>query len=319
MTKTFLLLTGAAMALSQTACNAQAKSGDFKKLPSSLQYKIVKDAPGRTAQVGDYMEVHLTNSFKGNRKTDTVLFDTRKMNNNAPVPVMVQAPAFGGDISEAFTLLSEGDSVVLKTPVDSVLKMGFPMMEGVEKGKGQTLNYTVKVVKVRTPAEMQKETAEKSAAQNGVDDKLITEYLAKNNIKAQKTASGIYYKIDNPGSGEALKPGQQITMNYTGKLLNGTPFDSNVDPQFGHVSPFVFALGTGQVIRGWDEGIALFKKGGKGVLYIPSSLAYGERSPGPQIPANSVLIFDVEVVDAGAPAAQPQMPAGHSEHDGHNH
>ena len=204
MTKTFLLLTGAAMALSQTACNAQAKSGDFKKLPSSLQYKIVKDAPGRTAQVGDYMEVHLTNSFKGNRKTDTVLFDTRKMNNNAPVPVMVQAPAFGGDISEAFTLLSEGDSVVLKTPVDSVLKMGFPMMEGVEKGKGQTLNYTVKVVKVRTPAEMQKETAEKSAAQNGVDDKLITEYLAKNNIKAQKTASGIYYKIDNPGSGEAL-------------------------------------------------------------------------------------------------------------------
>ena len=108
-------------------------------------------------------------------------------------------------------------------------------------------------------------------------------------------------------------------MNYTGKLLIGTPFDSNVDPQFGHVSPFVFALGTGQVIRGWDEGIALFKKGGKGVLYIPSSLAYGERSPGPQIPANSVLIFDVEVVDAGAPAAQPQMPAGHSEHDGHNH
>lgn len=319
MNKTFLLLTGAVIALSQTACNAQAKNSDFKKLPSTLQYKIVNDAPGRTAQVGDYMEVHLTNSFKGGRKTDTVLFDTRKMNNNMPVPVMVQAPAFGGDISEAFLMLSEGDSVVIKAPLDSMLKVGFPMIPGAEKDKKQTVDYFIKVVKLRTQAEMQKETAAKSAQQNGVDDKLITDYLAKNNIKAQKTASGIYYKIDNPGTGPALQQGQQITMNYTGKLLNGTPFDSNVDPQFGHVQPFVFGLGVGQVIRGWDEGIALFKKGGKGTLYIPSSLAYGERSPGPQIPANSVLIFDVEVVDAAAPAAQPQMPAGHNEHDGHNH
>ncbi len=319
MNKTLLLLTGAVIALSQTACNAQAKNGGFKKLPSSLQYKIVKDVPGRTAQQGDYMEVNLVNSFKGSRKTDTVLFDTRKMNNNTPVPVMVQKPAFGGDISEAFTLLSEGDSIIIKAPLDSMLKVGFPMLPGAEKDKGQTVDYYIKVVKLRTAAEMQKETAEKSAKQNGIDDKLIQEYLTKNNIKAQKTASGIYYKIDKPGAGESLQPGQQITMNYTGKLLNGTPFDSNVDPQFGHVQPFVFGLGVGQVIRGWDEGIALFKKGGKGVLYIPSSLAYGERSPGPQIPANSVLIFDVEVVDAAAASAAPQMPQGHSEHDGHQH
>jgi FKBP-type peptidyl-prolyl cis-trans isomerase len=319
MNKMTLTLLGATVALSQASCNAQ--SAGFKKLPSSLQYKLVKDAPGRTAQVGDYMEIHLINSFKGSRKTDTVMFDTRKMNNNMPVPVMVQKPSFGGDIAEAFPMLSEGDSIVLKTPIDSVLKMGFPMMAGVEKGKGQTLDYYIKVVKVRTQAEMQKETAEKASKQNVIDDQLLRDYFTKNNIKAQKTASGLYYRIDNPGTGAALQTGQQITMNYTGKLLDGTPFDSNVDPQFGHVSPFVFALGTGGVIKGWDEGIALFKKGGKGVLYIPSSLAYGERSPSPAIPASSVLVFDVEVVDAGA--AQPQMqmtaPEGHSEHDGHNH
>ena len=323
MNKTTLLLTGALFALTQTSCDAQGKGG-FTKLPSTLQYKIVKDVPGRKAQLGDYMEIHLQNSFKGNRKTDTVMFDTRKLNNNMPVPVMIQKAAFGGDIAEAFTMLSEGDSAVLRTPVDSVLKMGFPMMPGVEKGKGQTLDYFIQVVKVRTAAEMQKETADKASKQNGVDDKLIVDFLKQNNIQAQKTASGIYYKIDQPGSGAALQQGQQITMNYTGKLLNGTPFDSNVDPKFSHVQPFNFALGMGQVIKGWDEGIALFKKGGKGTLYIPSPLAYADRSPSPNIPANSVLIFDVEVVDVAAASQQPQIQmapqgGGHSDHDGHQH
>jgi FKBP-type peptidyl-prolyl cis-trans isomerase len=87
-------------------------------------------------------------------------------------------------------------------------------------------------------------------------------------------------------------------MNYTGMTLAGAKFDSNVDPQFNHVQPFWFNLGMGQVIKGWDEGIALMPKGSKGTLYIPSTLAYGAQSPSPLIPANSVLVFDVEVVDA---------------------
>ena len=86
-------------------------------------------------------------------------------------------------------------------------------------------------------------------------------------------------------------------MNYTGRLLNGTSFDSNVDPQFKHQEPFSFMLGRNRVIRGWDEGLTLLNKGAKATFYIPSNLAYGPNSPSPAIPANSVLIFDIELID----------------------
>lgn len=92
------------------------------------------------------------------------------------------------------------------------------------------------------------------------------------------------------------KAGDRLSMNYTGRFIDGTAFDSNVDPKFGHVEPFVFTLGTGQVIAGWDEGLVGMKIGEKKTLTIPPEKAYGSRQVGP-IPANSTLIFDVELVD----------------------
>lgn len=290
----FLLVTN-------SACNAQ--NGGFKKTAGGLEYKIVKDVPGtQKANVGDYMEFHIF-SHVG----DSVLFDSRKMNNNQPVPFQVQAPAFKGDLGEGFPLLSAGDSAVFRVSVDSIIKAGNQLPAYMQKGKGMKIEYAIQVVKVQTQAQMQAEAQEKAAKQSGVDDKLIQDYLAKNNIKATKTASGLYYKIDKPGSGANAAPGQSITMNYTGTTLDGKKFDSNVDPQFQHVQPFTFTLGQGQVIRGWDEGVALLNKGAKGTLYIPSPLAYGAQSPSPAIAPNSVLIFDVEVKDIAA-AQAPQQP-----------
>ena len=92
------------------------------------------------------------------------------------------------------------------------------------------------------------------------------------------------------------KNGDVLTMNYTGKLTNGTVFDSNVDPKFGHVEPFTFTLGAGQVITGWDEGLVGMKVGEKRTLNIPPEKGYGNRAVS-SIPANSTLIFDVELVD----------------------
>jgi len=92
------------------------------------------------------------------------------------------------------------------------------------------------------------------------------------------------------------KNGDVLTMNYTGKLTNGTVFDSNVDPKFGHVEPFTFTLGAGQVIAGWDEGLVGMKVGDKKTLTIPPEKGYGNRAVS-IIPANSTLIFDVELVD----------------------
>ena len=92
-----------------------------------------------------------------------------------------------------------------------------------------------------------------------------------------------------------MKPqaGQRVKVHYTGKLLDGTVFDSSVE----RGEPFEFALGAGQVIKGWDEGIALMSKGEKGILYIPYDLAYGQMGAGGVIPPYANLIFEVELID----------------------
>ncbi|HUC88939.1 MAG TPA: FKBP-type peptidyl-prolyl cis-trans isomerase [Candidatus Paceibacterota bacterium] len=94
---------------------------------------------------------------------------------------------------------------------------------------------------------------------------------------------------------QTAKNGDTLVMNYTGRLTNGTVFDSNVDPKFGHVEPFTFVLGAGQVIKGWDEGLVGMKVGEKKTLTIPPEKGYGAQAVG-SIPANSTLIFDVELV-----------------------
>lgn len=92
------------------------------------------------------------------------------------------------------------------------------------------------------------------------------------------------------------KAGDVLVMNYTGRLENGTVFDSNVLPEFNHVQPFEFILGAGQVIQGWDEGLVGMKIGDKKTLVIPPEKGYGDRAVGNIIPANSTLIFEVELV-----------------------
>jgi len=105
------------------------------------------------------------------------------------------------------------------------------------------------------------------------------------------TPSGLQYKIMKSGTGDSPKPNDKVKVHYHGTLINGTVFDSSV--QRGE--PIVFPVGA--VIPGWVEALQLMKVGDKWQLFIPARLAYGERSPGPAIPPNSVLIFEVELLD----------------------
>src|SRR5713101_3829578 len=108
-----------------------------------------------------------------------------------------------------------------------------------------------------------------------------------------KTASGLEYWDIKVGTGAVAQSGKHVKVDYTGWLTNGKKFDSSV----GTGRPFDFMLGAGQVIKGWDEGIAGMKVGGKRQLRIPPNLAYGAAGYPPVIPANSTLIFDVQLVD----------------------
>lgn len=107
-----------------------------------------------------------------------------------------------------------------------------------------------------------------------------------------KTASGLEYIEVTAGTGEQAKAGQTVKVHYTGKFQDGQVFDSSVC----HGQPYEFKLGARQVIKGWDEGIALMKVGGKAQLVLPPDLAYGERGAGGVIPPNATLVFDVELL-----------------------
>lgn len=281
-------------ALGLLAIGTAAHAQTMQTLPSGIEYKFLKDAPGAQYPVaGNFIEANLITRLG---EDGTILFDSRTMNENKPVQFQVQAPQFKGDVIEGVMKMTPGDSAMFYLSVDSLAKAG-QQIPNTKLGEGQKLVYVIQLVSVKTQEQVEKEKQESAAVQNGVDDKLIQEYLKKKGIKANKTASGLYYKIDREGTGATVKAGEQATVNYSGRTLNDSTFDSNVDPAFQHVQPFSFNVGGRQVIPGWDEGVQLLKKGTKATFFIPSTLAYGDRSPSPKIPANSVLVFDIEVTD----------------------
>ena len=106
------------------------------------------------------------------------------------------------------------------------------------------------------------------------------------------TTPGLKYIDPKVGNGRSSKKGDKLTVHYTGYLMNGKKFDSSLDTG----KPFVFVLGKGEVIKGWDEGLGNMKAGGKRTLIIPPQLGYGERGAGSAIPPNSTLKFNVELL-----------------------
>ena len=120
---------------------------------------------------------------------------------------------------------------------------------------------------------------------------LIENYLAKNDLEALSTPDGLYYIVETEGGGINPSGKDNVKVHYKGYLLDGSVFDSTYDR--GETAEFPL----NKVIAGWQKGIPMFKKGGKGKLLIPSALAYGERGAGDKIPPNSVLIFDIELLD----------------------
>ena len=270
-----------------------SKHPGFKKTDSGLYYKIhTKSDDTAKARIGDVLTMKMCVRAK-NKTMDSVLFNS----NMIPYPYKMQLskPMYKGDFLEGIALLSKGDSATFILIQDSVFKNAQkpPFLTPTDE-----LFMDVKIVNIQSKLEYDKEMEIQMKQQQAALEQLknkeaedLTKYLTDNKVKAKPTTSGMYYIEQLKGKGAKAENGKKVSVHYTGTLLNGTKFDSSVD----RGQAFEFVLGQGQVIKGWDEGIALMREGGKARFIIPSSLGYGEKGSGP-IPSCSPLVFDVELI-----------------------
>ncbi|MGN6494780.1 MAG: FKBP-type peptidyl-prolyl cis-trans isomerase [Agriterribacter sp.] len=309
MKKTTGYLSIIVLALGLAACGSGG-SGTYKKMKDGAEYKIISDGKGQVAKYGDVMKFRMARMYK-----DSVLGGEQ-----GPKPPQYQpidTAELPKEFYEIFSKVRSGDSIVIRILTDSAFKNSIGMMPKEFK-KGEYLLTTIKVVgivaKDKAQADFEQEIKTfreqdsiRAIGQKVRDDEAIQAYLAKNNIKAQKTEAGTYYEIQQAG-GEPAKEGQSISVKYTGTLLDGTVFDSNVDSSFNHTEPYTFTIGRGGSIKGFDDGLRNFGKGAKGRIFIPSVLGYGSQGQG-KLKPNSNLIFQVEVLDVKDEAPAPTMPA----------
>lgn len=163
----------------------------------------------------------------------------------------------------------------------------------VELANNAELLKTLETTQNKLRAAAEKKRAELEAKAKADGEKFRTDFVKKDGVKTTK--SGLLYHVTAEGKGETIKPTDTVKVHYTGKLPDGTVFDSSVE----RGQPVEFKLN--QVIAGWTEGLQLVKKGGKIELVIPPELGYGEQGAG-SIPPNSMLYFDVEVLDVNPTA-----------------
>lgn len=285
MKKYFQILTIIAIVFSFSC----SKHAGYQESKGGLLYKIFTEGKGQKGKIGDYAEVSASW-----RTTDGKIIVQ-------PTHMFIRIDSFKkkGDPLEIYSLIGVGDSASMLIPADRLLPASvFASQDSIKKN--DNLCIDIKIHKIYSAEDYAPIAEGLAPSPFGDEDKTIKNWLEEHKLtdRAKKTKSGLYYVIEKDGSGAQPAAGDQMTMNYTGALLDGTKFDSNVDPKFNHVSPFEFALGQGAVIKGWDEGVPLFHVGGKGKLIIPSRLGYGEHGAGANIPPNAILVFDIEILKA---------------------
>lgn len=283
-----------AIIVAAAACKKQ-------KTASGFEYTINKAGTGAKANLGDaaFYDVIL----KGD---DSTLFSTIKEGQQAKS--LVEDPSKNPDAfykltMEALATLKVGDSATFKMPLDTFKTKP----SGLEKAKMATLIICLREVKSK--AQVEARQAELKALSESIQAAKPTFQARAKAVTDSTTAiakafgagqfpanvkelpSGLKIAVLREGTGALPKKGEIVLVNYYGALKTGVKFDES----FTKGEPINFPLGAGQVIPGWDEGVAQLKEGSTAILFVPAKLGYGERATGP-IPANSDLIFYVELV-----------------------
>lgn len=294
-----MLVAGTAMMF---ACKSEEKK-EYQNLSEGLSYMIEKENPdGQQVQEGDVLVGEMTITFEN----DT-LYDTK----GKAQRIATADPNWQLKVGEGLTKMHVGEVASFALDADYLAKYlnSEEMPKGYQAGKGQKIYYKINLQDIVTNEEILQEQSNKEAnlmqrKQEEAND--ILNYIKENNIKETATEDGIYIVVKKKGNGPKVSLGKQVTVNYTGRLLDGTIFDSSVesDARTGNIydsrrkyEPFTFKMGAGEVFPGWDKSLMDQTVGSVLQLIIPSRQAYGAKENS-RIPAFSPLVFDIEIVSA---------------------
>ncbi len=275
----------------------------FEKIEDGLYVKYFKkNEEGKKVNLGDIVSMEMTYATE----TDSVLFSSASA--GQPIQMRADSPRFVGDISRAFLMMHVGDSVKLIASADSFFLITAGMSELPPFiDSASNLHFSFEVVKVESLEEIEAAEKSKNSESENSEKELLNKYLSEEGITTEPEPSGLIFISTKKGTGKQAEAGKTVKVNYSGMLLDGTYFDTSLEEvakanglykEGRSYNPLEFPLGQGNVIKGWDEGIAMMKVGGTAKLIIPSNIAYGANPP-PRTPIKpfATLVFDVELVD----------------------
>lgn len=278
---------------------------DYKKTAGGMPYKLYasKENSNATVADGQYLKLNLIQKIN-----DSVVFST---NNKIPLYILIGGQPQSYDISELWKSVHVGDSVIATQMMDTFIKRLPPGNLPPQFKNGDRITTNFKVLGILANDSLKNIDEQKEIASYGVREiKEVQALVNKKETGVQRTPAGAFIKIKNPGTGELIKAGNYVTINYTGSTLEGKVFDSNTDTTFKHVTPLGFSVGIGQMIKGLDDAMPFLRQGATARIYIPSTLGYGATPPpGAPIKPYEHLVFDIVVLEVkdSAPAS-PDLP-----------
>ncbi|MBK7852049.1 MAG: FKBP-type peptidyl-prolyl cis-trans isomerase [Bacteroidetes bacterium] len=265
---------------------------------AGFRYILYTDNKGPNPQIGDYVTLDLVYR----NAEDSVFFDSRT--NPKPFRFQLEKIPFQGSYEDGLTYLCQGDSATFYVPADSmyayyITRRGetIPQEQTVFK-KGSFFKFDIKLLRIQTMIEAEQEILIEKSSREKAGMKIFNQYVTDHHWESNFDSAGYYMEYIKKGSGSPVDTGAIISVNFTGKFLDGRVFDSS--EQMGH--PYRFVLNTRQVIGGWELAFRKLKVGDNVNLLLPSQLAYGEagmRDPknGTYIvPSYAPLLFEIEVL-----------------------
>jgi len=291
----------AAIMVAGTMLLAACGSGDmkgYKQTDNGLYYRFEQQCKDSVqVQEGDVLVGEMT------IRLDSTVLRSNVGHTERLMPVV---PMYDGVLHEGLLMMHQGDRAIFAIEADSMAKFMQPnqMPPMYEAGKGMKFYYEINLQDIITKDEFAEEQAnfqQEMEKARVAEPELIAAYVKENGIKAQPKANGLYVIVNKKGTGAAVAAGREVTLSYTGRLLDGTVFDSSneADCQAAGIQshePLTYVVGQMSLIPGWEEGVMGQPEGSKLQLIIPSALGYGPQGAGQMIPPYSPLVFDIDIL-----------------------